>query len=158
MSASSSTRTAVIRPSASAAELDVLDLAPALDGRLGVLGALLHPADRAAQPLRQHDGEDLLGVDVQLGAEAAADGRRHDAQLGLGGARRDGEHDLQDVGDLRGRVDGELAAEGLRHDHEAAGLHGGRDEALLHVGPLDPVGGARKGALDAAASGSRDHV
>jgi hypothetical protein len=53
-------------------------------GRLVVLAARLGPLDRAAELARDDEGEHLLGVDVELGAEAAADVGSDDAQLVLG--------------------------------------------------------------------------
>ena len=58
--------------------LDVLDLAATLDGGVGVLGPLLDPAHRLAQPTGQRQGEGLLGIDVELASEASADRRCHD--------------------------------------------------------------------------------
>ena len=63
----------------------------------------------------ERDAEQLLGVDVELRAEAAADRRGDDAHLVLGDAERERHHDLEDVGDLRGRVEREVAAERLGH-------------------------------------------
>ena len=123
-------------------ELDVLDLAATLDRRHRVLAPLLDPHDRSPQPPGQREGEDLLGVHVELRTEGAAHGRRDDAQLVLGQAARDGEHDLEDVGDLRRRVDRELARERLWYDAHAARLDGRGNEALVHV-PL--VDGVRRG-------------
>ena len=68
-------------------QLDVLDLAAALDRGEGVLAALLGPAHRHAVLAGQGDGEELLGVDVELRAEAAADRRGDDPQLVLGRCR-----------------------------------------------------------------------
>ena len=57
-------------------EVDLLDLAAALDRRLRALGALLDPTHWKAVLAGECHGEQLLGVDVQLRAEPAADGRR----------------------------------------------------------------------------------
>jgi hypothetical protein len=54
---------------------------------LVVLAARLGPLDRPAELAGDDQREDLLGVDVELGAEAAADVRGDDAQLVLGDAR-----------------------------------------------------------------------
>jgi hypothetical protein len=83
--------------------LDVLDLAAAVDGRLVVLGAVLDVLDGYAQPLGQHDGQDLLAVDVQLGAEPAAHVGGNHPDLVLRYPGRQGEHDLGEVGHLGGR-------------------------------------------------------
>ena len=136
-------------------QLDVLDLAAALDGGQRVLAALLVPAHRRRRALRRAARhEQLLGVDVELRAEAAADRGRDDPQLVLGDAERDRHHDLEDVRDLRRRVERDVAAERLRHHAHAAGLHRHRDQALLDVALLDRVGGvARTRASTASGSG-----
>ncbi len=71
-----------------------------------------------------------------------------DAQLLLGHAHRDREHDLEDVGDLRRRVDRVLLGERLRHHAHAAALHRHRNEPLLHVPFLDRVRGVRERVVD----------
>ena len=68
-------------------ELDVLDHAAAVHGRLRVLPALLGPSHRAPQPLREREAQHFFGVDVELGAEAAADRRRDDPEPVLRDAR-----------------------------------------------------------------------
>ena len=83
-------------------ELDVLDLATALDRGLGGLHPLLGPADRVAELACEHDADELFGVDVELRAEASTDRRRDDAQARLRHPGRHREHGPQDVGDLRG--------------------------------------------------------
>ena len=64
-------------------ELDVLDLAPSLDGRDRVLAAVLGPAHGDAELARQGDRDQLFRVDVELRAERAADRRRDHTQLVL---------------------------------------------------------------------------
>jgi hypothetical protein len=129
-------------------QLHVLDLAPALDGGDGVLAAPLGPAGGLAPAAGHRHRDELLGVDVELGAEAPAHRRRHDPQLVLGHAGGGGEHHLEDVGDLGGRVDGHVAAVHAGHHGHAPGLHGLGDEPLLDVGLADRVGGAGEGGLD----------
>ena len=68
-------------------ELDLLDLVAAVDRREVALAARLRPLHRAAEPPRDRERERLLGIDVQLRAEAAADVGRDHAQLRLGDAR-----------------------------------------------------------------------
>ena len=121
MSAVRRTRTAVSLPSAVGGELDVLDLAAALDAGDGVLGAGLVPADRHAVLAGERDAQQLLGVHVELGAEAAADRRGDHAQLVFGDAERDGDHHLEHVGDLGGGVQREVAAERLGHRDDGPG-------------------------------------
>ena len=93
-------------------------------------------------PLRQRDAQELLGVDVELGPESAADGRGDDAHLLLGDAERERDHDLQDVRDLCGGVEDHVAAERLRHGRACPRFHRHRDQALLDVALLHHVGGA----------------
>ena len=116
---------------------DVLDLVAAVRGRLVVLAARLGPFDRPTELAGDDQGEDLLGVDVQLGAEAAADVRCHHAQLVLRDAGGQREHDPQHVRDLGGGVHRELVRGRDRGDHDTAGLHRGRDQPLLQEPALD---------------------
>ena len=90
--------------------LHVLDHAAALDGGQVALGAVLVPLDRLAELAGQGDGDELLGVDLQLGAEAAADLGGDHPDLGLGDAEDEGQEHPQEVRDLGRRPDGELAA------------------------------------------------
>ena len=150
MSPISRTRRAVSLPSASAARSMLLDLAPALDRRLGVLAARLVPAHREPVLAGQRHAQQLLGVHVQLRAEAAADGRRDDAHLVLGDAQRDRRHDLEDVRDLRRRVERDVAAERLGHGDDRPRLHRHRDQPLLDVALAHRVGGSGEGGVDGA--------
>jgi hypothetical protein len=128
-------------------QLDVLDLAPALDGGGRPLGAALGPSGGHTQLLGHREGDELLGVDVELGAEATAHRRRDDPDLVLGRAGGGGQHHLEDVGDLGGGVDGDLTGVGLGHHGHAPGLHGRGDEALLHVALRHDVRRLGEGAL-----------
>ena len=112
-------------------DLDVLDLVAAVRGGLVVLAARLGPLDRAAELAGDHQRQHLLGVDVELGTEAAAHVRRDDADLVLRDAGHQGQHHAQDVRDLRGRVERELVRGRDGRDDDAAVLHRGRDQALL---------------------------
>ena len=91
---------------------------------------------------------DLLGVHVELAAEPAAHRRGDDPHLVLWRAGRGRDHELQDVGDLRGGPDGDLAALGLGDHGHAPGLHGRGDEALLDVALADVMGGLAERPLD----------
>ena len=108
---------------------DVLDLVAAVVGREQRLRAGLGPLDRLAQLHRRGEDEDLLGGDLQLPAEPAADVRRDDAQLVLGHAGGGGRQGLEDVRDLGRRPHGQLLAGGI--DDHGARLHERRDEPLL---------------------------
>ena len=121
-------------------DLDVLDLVAAVDGGLVVLAARLGPLDRAAELLGDDEGEHLLGVDVELEAEAAADVGRDDADLVLADAGDQREHDAQDVRDLGGGVDGVLVGRGDGRDDDGARLHRRAHEALLLEAALDDDG------------------
>ena len=115
MSAISSTRTAVSLPSASAASsMSWIWPRPWI---VACAFSVRSSTQRTGwrELAGEGDAEQLLGVDVELGAEAAADRRGDDAELVLGDAERERQHDLQDVRDLRGGVEGEVAAEGLGH-------------------------------------------
>ncbi len=102
----------------------------------------------AAQLLGQDDREDLLGVDVELGAEAAADVGRDHADLVLGGRGDQRDHQPQDVGDLRRRVERHLAGRGDRVGDDAARFHRRGDEPLLQVLALDHDLGVGEGLLE----------
>ena len=81
-----------------------MDLVAAVHGGLVPLAAALGPLDRSAEPLRDDQREDLLRVHVELAAEATADVRRDHPDLLLRDAGDQGQHDPQDVRDLRRRV------------------------------------------------------
>ncbi len=124
-------------------ELDLLDHVAPVDRRQVPLGALLGPLDRAAELAGERDHDHVLGVHVELGAEAAADVRRDHADLRLGHAedeRVGGAHDVRPLRrgrdrDVAGRV--HLAERGAR-------LHRGRDQPLLAVALLDRHGRVRE--------------
>ena len=99
-------------------ELDLLQLVAAVVGDLRVLAARLDPLHRPAE-LERDDlhREDLLAVELQLGAEAAADVGRDDPDLVLRDAGRQRQQHPHDVRDLGGRPQGELA---VRHRSGAA--------------------------------------
>ena len=112
----------------------------AVDRRERVLGALLDPLHRRAEAAGERDGEQLLGVDVELGAEAAADVRGDHAQLRLGHPERGRGEQPQDVRHLRRRPERDVAA-GLRPGDDAARLDRVRDQRRLDVAVLhDHVG------------------
>lgn len=121
-----------------------------------VLRAGLGPLHRGAQPAGEHEGEELLGVDVELRAEAAADVRGDDPDAGVGDAGDRGEDVTHEVRHLGGGVDGEPGADLVRHAHHRARLHRRGDHALLQVAPghddlgvgergVDVAGGQRPG-------------
>ena len=113
----------------------------AVDRRERVLRALLHPLHRRAQPPRDRDREQLLGIDVQLRAEPAADVGGDHAQLRLGHPERGGGEQPQDVRYLRRRPQRDVPA-GLGPGDDATGLDRVRDQRGLHVAVLDDHVGA----------------
>ena len=70
------------RPVVHAAELDVLDLAPAVRERLHVVAARRDPHDRTLRHPAGGGDDRVLGVDAGLAAEAATDLRRDDPDIG----------------------------------------------------------------------------
>ncbi len=129
-------------------QLDVLDLTATVDCGHGVLAPVFGPRHGLLQAVRQREREDLLGVHVELGPEGPTNRGSDDPQLVLGQTTRDAEHDLQDVRDLRRRVDRELTGEGLGHHAHATRLHGRGDEALLHVPLGDRMDGIGERGVD----------
>ena len=127
-------------------ELDLLDHVAAVDRRVEALGALLDPLDRAAEPPGEQQRERLLGVDVQLRAEAAADVGRDHAQLRLGHPEHAGERHAEDVRHLRRRPERQLARRVDRLREHAARLDRRRDQPLLAVALAHGHLGVREGA------------
>ena len=82
-----------------------------------VLRALLDPLDRSVQPPGEREREELLGVDVELRAEAAADVGCDDAELRLVQAERRRREHPEDVRDLGRRVEREVT--GRRRERRA---------------------------------------
>ena len=108
-------------------ELGVRDVVAPVVGGQHLVRARRDPLDRPVELARDEAGEHLLAVDLQLGAEAAADLWRDDADAVLADPELDREHDARDVRDL-----------GRRVQREAVGLPGGE-----HAARLDrPSGGA----------------
>ncbi len=131
--------------------LDVLDLVAPVVRRHHVLAAGLRPLHRAAELLGQHDREDLLAVDLQLGAESATDVGSHDPEVVLRDAGEQGQEHAQDVRDLGGRPDGDLVAHAHRCRDDRARLHRVGDQALVDEAALhDDVGLRLRGLVVAA--------
>ena len=117
------------------ADLDVGDLVAAVVRDGHVLRARLDPLHRPAQLPRRPGEQDLLAVDLQLGAEAAADVGGDHAHAVLGHPELQREEELEEVRHLRGARDGELAGavvgdHAARLDRRARGAV--VDEAALH--------------------------
>ena len=121
------------RPLRGGRELDLLEDVAAVDRRVEPLRALLDPLHRPVQAPREREAERLLGVDVELRAEAAADVRRDHAQPRLGMPTTPASVSRAmcgiwvDVHSVSSPVPGSSWASG------AARLHRHRDQPLLAV-------------------------
>jgi hypothetical protein len=89
-------------------------------------------------------------VDLQLGAEAAADLGGDDPELGLGDAEDQGQEDPHEVRDLGRRPDGELALGRHRLDHDGARLERVGDQARVEVALGDHHRGVGEDLVDVA--------
>ena len=110
-----------------------------------VLRALLRPLHRAAEPARERDGQQLLRVDVELRAEAAADVGRDDPQLRLVHAETGRGEDAQEVRHLGRRTQRHVARR-AGHGEHGPRLDRVRDQPRLAVRPRDDHVGARRSA------------
>ncbi len=93
--------------------------------------------DRPAEQLRQRDHCHLVGVDVHLDAERAADVLGHDAHLVLFEPKVLGEEVLHHVGRLRALIDGEPLLARIPVGDDGARLVGDAGVAAEHEGRLD---------------------
>ena len=121
-SASTSTRSARIRPSRSAAILPAHQVVAREAGRGQVLRAVLHPLHRLAGDDRADDRADVAGVDRHLVAEAAADVGRDDLDLVLGQPGDDRVQRAVRVRRLRRAPQPQLAGDRVEVGHRAARL------------------------------------
>ncbi len=96
------------------ADLHVVDLVAPVVGDHHPLRARLDPLHRAPQLDRRPRAADLLGVDVELRAEATADLGRDHANSVLGDAEQDRQEQPQEVRDLGGAPHGQLPGAVLR--------------------------------------------
>ena len=101
------------------------------------LRARFRPPDRPAEPASQRPHHHVLRVDVDLRAEATADGRRHDPQLRLIDPHRFRQPRPRVVGSLAGDPHGQpvLVAAGHGQDRVRLQGHGGQaliDESAFH--------------------------
>ncbi len=87
------------------ADLDLVQLVARMAGAQQMLLPLLDPAHRAPDRAGQERDQQVLGVDVALGAEAAADIERHAADPRLGQPQERGGRPAHPVHHLRRRPD-----------------------------------------------------
>ena len=113
------------------------------------LRALAGPFDRPVQQLGRQQAGALLGVDEDLGAEAAADVGRDHPQLVLGRDADEGrDHEARDVRVLARGVEGEALRAALVLGDRGARLDRVRDQPVVAQVDLGDVGGAREGLID----------
>jgi hypothetical protein len=106
------------------------------------------PLDRAVDLLRGPGADGFFGVAVDLGAEAAADIGRHDAQLVLGHAEDEGAQDQpQHMRILRRGVAGEAVGRAVVLADRRARLHRIRHEPVVVQVELRDVGGVLERGL-----------
>ena len=112
-------------------------------------GAVRDPFHRPADPLRRPQRHDLLGVDENLRAEAAADVGRDHAQLVLGRhADEGGDDEARDVRILRRIPQRERAAAGVILGDRGARLHRVGHQAVVDDVELGDVLGRLEGGVD----------
>ena len=127
-------------------DLDVPDLVALLNRGQEMFHAVLDPLHRPLEdPRRRRDG-DLLGIDQELGAEAATDIGRGDADAVLRHAEELRERHPQVVRHLRRRPHREPLLARLIARHRAAALDRMRRAAMLLEPLAEHMRGARKGA------------
>ena len=125
---------------------DVIAAVRVGEKRLAALGDPFHrPADAARRPQR----DDLLGVDEDFRAEAAAHVGRDHAQLVLGGhADEGGDDESRNVRVLAGVPQGEMAGAGVVFRDRRARLDGVRHQAIVDDVELGDVLGRLERRLD----------
>ena len=112
-------------------------------------GAFRRPFDRpSADALRGPYADDLLGIDEDLRAEAAADIGRDDAQFVLRRQAMEGrDHEARHMRVLARRVERIMVAAGIPRADGGSRLHRIGDEPVVDDVELGHVMGAREGSL-----------
>ena len=106
-----------------------------MDRRQSVLRSLLDPLHRRSEAAGQRNGEQLLGVHVEFGAEATSDVRGDHAQLRLGDPECRGGQQPQDVGHLGRRPEGDVSA-GLEPGDDTTRFDRVRNQRRLDISVL----------------------
>ena len=132
-------------------ELEIIHVAAAVNGAEEILAARFDPLHRLADAHGDEAHQRLFGVDVELGAEAAADFGRDHAQQVLAHAENPRHQRAQQVRDLRGGIEVQRSLAGAPFGHHAAGFHGGGNQALAGDALLDDDVGFGEGLIDLAA-------
>ncbi len=132
MFASVDTRSARKLPSASSAISARRVVVAAMRVRHEAFGALRRPLHRPAHLARRPGDDRLLGIVIDLRAEAAAHVGRHDAQLVLRDVQHEGAHQQPDhMRVLAGGVERVVAAVAVEFAHRGARLHRVRDQPVV---------------------------
>ena len=124
---------------------DVVAAMRVAEERLGAIGGPFH---RAADLLGRPDADCLLGIDEDLGAEAAPDVGRDHAQLVFGrDADEGGEHQPRHMRVLAGGVEREAVGARIIIADRGARLHGVRHQPVVDDVELGHVRGAGEGGF-----------
>ena len=129
-------------------KFDVLNLTPAMDGRLAPFRPRLRPANRQVVFAGEGNAEEFFGVDVEFGPEPSANRGRDNTHLVFGYAERQRDHDFENVRNLRRRVQRHVAPERLGNCNDCSRFHRCRNEALLDVPLFHRVGGGGEGGVN----------
>ena len=137
------------------ADLDVLQLSPALRHADQVLAAGLGPAQRPAHLPGRPDDDERVAVDADLRAEAAAHVGHHHANLVRGHAQDAAQDQAAHLRVLRAVPDGQLAV--FKGGRRRAALHRQAGEPLVDDVLLDDhLAGVERGVVHRYRVGERD--
>ena len=129
---------------------EIPPLVALLMGDVEIFAAVLDPFHRTTEGLRGRCHCTVLAIERALGAEAAADFRRDDADLIVAEFQHVHERALQAVRALAGDVCGERARHLVEARDEAARLDEERAAAMLEDAILEDVRGLGEGRVDVA--------
>ena len=131
-------------------DFGVMYLVAGMTGALQVLAPVLYPFDRAADAPRQIGQQQILRIDVALGAKAAAHIQRNTAHPRLGHAKRKGDLAPDPVHHLRRRPDRDSAGSRLMHRGDAAAFHRNAGISMMIKAPLQRLFCCSKGSRHVA--------
>ena len=146
----SSPRTPSTCPSPIESDFQIPILIALLHRRAKMLAAIFDPFDRPAQAQTGGRDHDFLRIEHELGAEAAADVRRHDANAVLVEAEQPHQEGPHLVGELGRRPQREPVLVGVIDRDGAAALHRMRAAAVLLETDARGMRRARKRRRDIA--------
>ena len=148
----SSPRTPSTRAFAVERDFEIPILIALLHRRAKMLAAVFDPFDRAAQPQAGGRNRDFLRIQHELGAEAAADIRRHDANVVLVEPQQPHQEGAHLVGELGRRPQRQPVLVGVIDRDGAAAFHRMRAAAVLLEADARAMRRARKRRRDIAVS------